>query len=377
MTATASWGLAPRLLAATLAVVLVAAATAWAVAVAIGPGIFHDHMVASGTHDPAVLLHAERAFRDASVLSITLALCAALVAAVAVSLFQTKRVARSLASATAAARRVAVGEYDAVVPSDGLGREFSEMAEAFNMMARDLGAVESSRTRMLGDLAHEMRTPIATLDAYLEAIIDGVNEPDDETLALLRAQVARLARLGEDVALVTTAEEGGLTMRRAPLRVSRIVDDASSHAAARYAERGVQLDVRVTDPAGASVVDADADRLGQVFTNLLDNASRHTPAGGRVEVVADRDGDSVRIRVTDTGEGIAPEHLSHVFERFYRVDTARDRAHGGSGVGLAIVQAIVRAHGGSVTAASDGTGRGATFTVTLPLDRSVAGGASG
>ncbi|MDX5319112.1 MAG: ATP-binding protein, partial [Actinomycetes bacterium] len=116
------------------------------------------------------------------------------------------------------------------------------------------------------------------------------------------------------------------------------------------------------------VVEADGDRLGQVLTNLLENALRHTPAGGRVTVTAGVVGDAVRLEVADTGEGIAPEHLPHVFERFYRVDTARDRAHGGSGVGLAIVRAIMRAHGGTVTATSDGAGRGAVFTLTLPLN---------
>ena len=368
-----AWGLAPRLFAATTAVVLVAAATAWVVAAAIGPGIFTDHLRHSGTNDPAALVHAEEAFRNASAISLAVALVAAVATSAVVSGYLTRRVGRSLATATQAARRVAVGDHTARVPPMGMGRDFEELAEAFNSMAADLGAIEVSRTRMLGDLAHEMRTPVATLDAYLEALQDGVRAADAKTLTMLRAQVARLARLGEDVALVTTAEEGGLTMRRTALRVARVVADAHTQAAARYADAGVDLDVRVADDARHAVVHGDADRLGQVLTNLLDNALRHTPRGGSVTLTAATKGSNVVLEVSDTGAGIDPEHVPHLFERFYRVDTARDRAHGGSGVGLAIVRAIVGAHGGTVTAASPGVGQGAIFTVTLPLQPGTAG----
>jgi signal transduction histidine kinase len=234
-------------------------------------------------------------------------------------------------------------------------------------MAADLERVEVTRTRMLGDLAHEMRTPVATLDAYLEGIQDGVVPADVETVAMLRDQVARLSRLGEDVALVTTAEEGRLGLRRVPVPVGQIVSTALAQAAARYAAKGVALEHTVTEVAGRTVLDADMDRMAQVLTNLLDNALRHTPAGGRVRVTAERAGAGVRISVADTGAGIAPENLAHVFERFYRADAARDRGHGGSGVGLAIVRSITRAHGGSVSAASAGVGQGAVFTVELPV----------
>ncbi len=359
------WGLGPRLFVAITGVVVVAAITAWVVATAIGPRIFHDHLLHSGTTDPDALFHAEEAFVDASTLSLALAMVAALATSAVVSLTVTRRVGRSLGLATDAAHRVAAGDHSARVPPVGMGREFDELAHAFNGMAAELGTIEASRTRMLGDLAHEMRTPVATLDAYLEAIQDGVREPDGDTVTMLRSQVARLARLAEDVALVTTAEEGGLTMRHGPLPVGRLVADAEAQAAARYDDAGVTLEVRVTAEARDAVVDGDGDRLGQVLTNLLDNALRHTPRGGTVTLTAAVRGAEVALEIADTGAGIAPEHLPHVFERFYRVDAARDRAHGGSGVGLAIVRAIVVAHGGTVTAASPGPGQGATFTISL------------
>jgi len=360
------WGLASRLLTATVTVVLVAAGTAWLVAAAIGPGIFHEHLQRSGTDDPAALLHAEEAFADASTISLTVALVASLITATIMSTYLTRRVGRSLAPATEAARRVASGDHAARVPPLGMGRDFEELGQAFNTMAAELGTIEASRTRMLGDLAHEMRTPVATLDAYLEAIEDGIREPDPATLAMLRTQVARLARLAEDVALVTTAEECGLRSRRVPLHVAQVVADARSQSDGRYAEAGVTLDVDVRAEARDAVVIADGDRLGQVLTNLLDNALRHTPRGGVVTLTAGVQGSRVLLEVADNGSGLDPEHLPHLFERFYRVDAARDRAHGGSGVGLAIVRAIVSAHGGTVTAASPGLGHGATFTVTLP-----------
>lgn len=361
--------LGTRLLGAILVVVLVGGATAWVVVAGIGPAIFHDHMTHLGGSSAFATLHAERAFRTASALSLALALAAAMVTSVVVSIFVTRRITRSLTPVTEAAGRVAGGDYTARVPAVGMGSEFDDLATAFNTMAADLGRIEVSRSQMLGDLAHEMRTPVTTLGAYLEAIAEGVEQADASTLSMLGDQVARLARLSEDIALVTTAEEGRLTMRRTPLPVAQVVADATAQATHRYATGGVDLDVRISPVAATTVIDADADRIAQVLTNLLDNALRHSAPGGRVALMADRTGTAVRIVVADDGEGIPAEHLPHLFDRFYRVDTARDRAHGGSGVGLAIAKVITEAHGGTIAAHSDGPGRGAVFSVTLPALR--------
>ncbi|WP_230977327.1 HAMP domain-containing sensor histidine kinase [Georgenia yuyongxinii] len=351
--------------------ILVAAATAWVVAAAIGPAIFHDHLILGATAEPAVVRHAEEAFATASGVSLAVALLVALVTSVGMTIFLTRRIGRSLRRMRQAAARVAGGDYSARVPDPGMGAEFDDLAEAFNAMAAALSSVEATRTRMLGDLAHEMRTPVATVDAYLEGLQDGVVEADEATLEMLRGQVARLARLGEDISLVTSAEEGRLSMRRVPVSVGRIVDTAVAQASPRYTSKGVELEVAMPETAGRTVLDADVDRMGQVLTNLLDNALRHTPAGGTVQLTVQGASGRVRISVADTGEGIAPEHVPHVFERFYRADTARDRAHGGSGVGLAIVRSITHAHGGTATASSAGLGEGAMFTVDLPVTRGV------
>lgn len=357
---------------AIVVVVLVGGATAWVVVAGIGPAIFHDHMGQTDGSGVDTTQHAEEAFRSASALSLALALTAALSTSIAVSVFLTRRITSSLTPLTEAAGRVAGGDYTASVPAVGMGTEFDELADAFNTMASDLARIEMTRSQMLGDLAHEMRTPVTTLGAYLEAITEGVEKADPATLAMLGDQVARLARLSEDIALVITAEEGRLSMRRVATRAGQIVTDATNQATARFAARGVDLDVRVAAAAATAVVDADADRIAQVLTNLLDNALRHTPPAGRVVVTAHQVDRVLRVEVADNGDGIPAEHLPYVFDRFYRVDKARDRAHGGSGVGLAVARAITEAHGGTISVSSDGSGRGATFVVTLPLHRAPA-----
>lgn len=361
------WGLGARFLTAIVAIVLVAGGTAWAVASAIGPEIFHDHMLLAEPADSEVVTHAEQAFTTAWTLALTVALLAALLTSVVTSVILTRRIVRSLARVRQAAAQVASGDYSARVPEVDMGAEFDDLAAAFNTMATDLGEIEKTRTRMLGDLAHEMRTPVATLDGYLEGLLDGVVTADEPTLGMLREQVARLARLAEDIALVTAAGEGRLSMHWQPVGAGSLVDDVAALAAASFADKGVRLSVEGTEEARQTVLTADPGRLDQVLTNLLDNAARHTPEGGRVQLGVERIGSTLRLSVRDSGSGIADEHLPHLFERFYRVDTARDRAHGGSGIGLAIVRSIVEAHSGAVSVTSAGPGHGALFIIELPL----------
>ncbi|WP_324649971.1 HAMP domain-containing sensor histidine kinase [Georgenia sp. H159] len=362
-------GLGARLLAAIVAVVLVAGATAWIVASVVGPAIFHDHILMAQPATSDVVAHAEEAFTAAWTLSLALALLAGLATSVVMSVVLARRITRLLHRLRQAATRVASGDYAARVPEVHMGSEFDDLAGAFNTMAAELGEIEGARTRMLADLAHEMRTPVATLDGYLEGMSDGVVRADERTVGMLREQVGRLARLAEDIGLVTAAGEGRLSMHLRPVRVGEVLDGALAEAGSRFADTGVDLRLVAPGQVRRAVLTADRDRLGQVLTNLLDNALRHTPRGGRVEVGAHLEQDRVYLRVEDTGSGIAQEHLTHVFERFYRADAARDRAHGGSGIGLAIVRSIVHAHGGTVTAASPGVGEGAVFTVVLPVSQ--------
>ncbi len=360
-------GLAGRLLLAQTLVLLTGIVTAWLIAGAVGPSLFHKHLLeANFGATSAQMGHTEMAYQSANAISLSLALVTAVVVAMAVNAYIARRIGRSVASIADAASDVAGGHYDVRVPSPGLGAEFDALASGFNQMAGRLGSVERTRLRLLADLGHEMRTPVATLEAYLEALEDGVATLDAGTVQLLRAQTRRLVRLSEDISSVSRAEEGQVRLDQRLMEPQSVVTAAVAAVAEAYETKGVAL---VTDcEPGMPDVFVDPERMGQVLGNLLDNALRHTPAGGTVTIsaITSSRSDGVELSVTDTGEGIPAEHLAHVFERFYRVDKARDRTHGGSGIGLAIAMALVRAHGGQIKATSPGAGRGSTFRIQLP-----------
>ena len=361
-------GFVVRLMVAQALVLGAGGFTTWLVASAVGPGIFHDHLEqAGGNHTAAEAAHIEEAFSAALLVSVGVALLASVIAALAVSWYLSRRVERSVGAVTAAAAEIAAGRFHTRVPAPGLGHEFDTLTDGYNTLAGRLEAVETTRRRMLADLAHEMRTPLATIEAHLEAVEDGVRDLDADTLTVLDTSTGRLRRLAEDISAVSRAEEGNLQIHPRDLDAAEVARTAADAAIGRYTDKEVEL--RTVLPRGLSVY-GDPDRLGQVLTNLLDNALRHTSAGGTVTLTSqpgtNNDRSVVQFTVTDNGEGIAAEHLPHLFARFYRVDTARDRSHGGSGIGLAITRALVEAHGGTVTAHSDGPGTGSSFTVTLP-----------
>jgi len=361
---TSSPGFAARLLVAQALVLVAAAVTSWLVATVVGPRVFRDHLRMAGVaHTAAESEHVNEAFDTALLIALGVALLASVVLALAVTWYFTGRLRRSIGVVTASAAEIAHGNYGLRLPAPELGREFDTLAETFNELAQRLDGVETLRQRMLADLAHEMRTPLATLDAHLEALEDGVRSLDDETLTVLRSNTRRLGRLAQDINAVSRAQEGAVDVRPVPSAPGRLVAEAVRAARDRFREKGVSL---VEQVATDAPVDVDPERMAQVLGNLLDNALRHTPPGGTVTVscrAADR---SVELVVADTGEGIAPEHLPYLFDRFYRVDSARGRAQGGNGIGLTVTRALVQAHGGHVSAASAGPGAGATFTVSLP-----------
>lgn len=361
-------GIAGRLLAAMALVLLTGGLTAWVVASALGPAIFHEHMVAAGVDpDSTATVHAEEAFRTASGASLSLALIAAGVASLAVCFFLTRRIGRSTRLLSSAATQVAGGQFDALVTDPQLGTEFSEVTIAFNNMAVRLAESHSLRRRLLSDVAHELRTPVATIVAYLEALEDGVETMNPSTVSALRAQGTRLVRLADDLAAVTRAESSDLELKRVPTDLANLITQVATGFMPQSADLRIELQVAASPDVPPVAV--DPDRMHQVLANLVENSLRHTPPEGTITITATQVVGDAQIVVSDTGEGIDPSHLSHVFERFYRADTARDRDSGGSGIGLAIAKAIVEAHGGSIHALSDGAGRGANFVIMLPTHR--------
>jgi len=364
-------GLAARLFIAQALVIVAGATTLALVALAVAPGLFRAHVHGSlGTLPPDAERHLDEAFADAVLLALSLAVVVAALAALAVSWFVARRLTRPVVDFARAAGAIAAGRHDARVPPSRLGPEFAALDNAFNRMAATLQATEQTRRALLADLAHELRTPLATIGSYLEGLADGVVPADEEAWATLRAETARLGRLVDDVNKVSRAEEGRLDLQLGPVDPAALVRDGAQAVAAAYAARGVRL--RWHPGPGGLTLRGDPDRLQEVLRNLLDNALRHTPEGGRVDVsVAPRE-DGVEICVADTGEGIDAEHLPRVFDRFYRADAARSRDRGGSGIGLTIARALVSAHGGRLRVDSAGPGSGARFTVTLPTAAAAA-----
>jgi signal transduction histidine kinase len=355
------YGIRLRLLIANSVIVLTGVATTIVVSAIIGPPMFRRLM---SPGEPRLPGHPyEHAFREATRLSVAIALGVSALAALTLSWYLSRRLHRSATELSDAATSVANGRYDIRVSPPRLGKEFDAIADAFNTMAERLKEVETTRRRLLGDLAHEIRTPVAVLEAYMEALEDDVQSLDRETIGMLREQTRRLVRLTADVNALTTAEQG-TSIAAQWVSPEALISTAVAAFASRYSARAAVLTSHV--PNDLPKVWADPERLGQVLGNLLDNALRHTPPRGHVDVAATAAHDVLTITVSDTGDGIAAEHLPYLFERFYRVDVARDRAHGGAGIGLSIAKALVEAHRGQIAVHSDGPGTGAAFTITLP-----------
>ena len=234
-------------------------------------------------------------------------------------------------------------------------------------MASSLESAERRRRELLSDVAHELRTPLATVEAHVEGLADGVIAPDEQAWSAMRSEMARLTRLVDDLQRVSRAEERQLDLRLERIAPHELTAAAVAASAPAYTSKGVSL----TSDVGHHLPDVavDSDRLGEVLANLLDNALRHTPSGGHVRIDGRVVDDRVELAVADTGEGIARELLQRIFERFYRADAARARSSGGSGIGLAIARALIEAHGGTITAESRGRGTGATFRIRLPIAR--------
>lgn len=353
-----------RLLISQIAVSVAMALTMVVAAAIAGPSLFEAHMHEAGQANPGVLAHSEEAFRTAGLISLAIGMVIAITGTVVVSVLIARRLKRSLSLLGDAAARISEGDY-ALRVGEADSRELATLANSFNTMAGRLATVEGTRRRLLTDLAHEIRTPLASMEICVESLEDGAIEPGPEAWQILASQIHRIARLADDLGQVSAAEEGRLDLVIRPVDARQLAESAVLAARDGFERKHVRLALRPVSGEGA-LVPADTARVGQVLGNLLSNALRHTPDGGEVTLEVTEESGEVRLAVSDNGEGIAPEHVPHIFERFYRADSARDREHGGTGVGLAISQAIAKAHGGRLTVASQGLGTGTAVTLHLP-----------
>jgi two-component system sensor histidine kinase BaeS len=306
-----------------------------------------------------VLGGAEQTFLATLDRGILVASLVAFVLAVAAALAFAWYLTRPLEKLTGAARAIADGELDHRVAVGGPA-EIATLAASFNDMADALVEVESLRGRMVGDVAHELRNPLAAIRAQLEGVTDGVLEPTPDRIASIEADVRYLGRIVDDLQELSAAEAGQLTYERERLDLAALARRGAEAAALR-APAGVAVSVEASGPAW---IVGDDQRLTQALRNLLDNALRHTKAGS-VTVRVDAAAGAVTLDVLDTGEGIPAADLPYIFERFYRADAARSRDSGGSGIGLALVRRIVEDHGGTVHAGNR-EGGGAVVGFALP-----------
>jgi signal transduction histidine kinase len=248
--------------------------------------------------------------------------------------------------------------------------EMIAVARAFNEMASDLEEGEQLRRNLLADVAHELRTPLTVLRGNLRAILDEVFPCDNNEIARLYEHTRFLSRMVNDLHELAQAEARQLPLDFQEIDLDKLVVDTADTFRPGAESKEVALKTELAEDL--PTIEIDSARIRQVLQNLLANALRHTPEGGTITVGAKADTETVNLTVADTGEGIPPEHLPHIFDRFYRTDPARTRDKGGSGLGLAITRAIVEAHGGKISAVSTGvSGEGTTFTIELPIKQNL------
>jgi histidine kinase len=232
-------------------------------------------------------------------------------------------------------------------------------------MAAALEQVEQQRVALIGNVAHELRTPLAGLEGYLEGMLDGVLPSDQETISAMQHEVRRLRRLVDDLQQLSRVEAGQVALHMETFDLAVVVRRVVAQLHPQLISQCLQ--VAGDDPDVPMAVHADPDRSAQILVNLVGNAIRYTPDGGCITVRLGRDERAAWVAVEDTGVGIPAEALPYLFERFYRVDPSRSRASGGSGIGLTIARHLAWAMGGDITASSPGLGQGSTFTLSLPL----------
>lgn len=281
-----------------------------------------------------------------------------------------RRIATPLADVMAAADAVADGDLSVRIPEAG-PRDFRQLAQSFNRMAEELERADMRRRTLTADVAHELRTPVHIIQGNLEGVLDGVYEPTEAHITATLEETQALARLVEDLRVLSLAEAGQLPLIREAVDVDELLTDLATSFSGQADMAGVDLRVQIDESPGESeslAIVADAGRLNQVLSNLVANGLRHTPEGGSIVLGATRTDQWVRIMVSDTGEGIPPKDLPYIFDRFWKGDRSRSHIDGaGSGLGLAIARELVQAHGGRIHVESE-PGRGTTFVIDLPHD---------
>lgn len=277
-----------------------------------------------------------------------------------------RSIATPLADVMAAADAVAEGDLTVRVPESGRGNQFAQLAKSFNRMTAELQHADQLRRNLTADVAHELRTPLHIIQGNLEGILDGVYDPTDAHIEATVEETRMLARLVDDLHVLSLAEAGQLSLNMEAVDVTDLLADVQTSFSGQAAVKNIDLDVRLDGESVELMVSGDVGRLDQVLSNLVINAIRHTPAGGRVSLQARRLNSDVQILVADTGVGIAAEEIPYIFDRFWRGDASRTHVDGaGAGLGLAIAKQLVEAHAGTIEVSSTPEA-GTRFLISIP-----------
>jgi signal transduction histidine kinase len=363
-----------------LAVVLVGAVVLIAAVEFAVPSAFARHLATVETFEGAdhVMLDGSghmiddlfTNFRTAVTEATLIALTVATLIAVAISALISQRVIAPVRDMMHASRQIAQGNYGRRVslpanrPVTDLD-EMGQLAHSFNQMAAQLEESDTLRRQLIGDVTHELTTPLTVIKGTMEGLIDGVLPSDPETFQQVYHEAARLQRLVTDLQELSRVEAGTYELHTRPVDLAALTSSVTNRLRRQYEDKGVQLNVHL--PPGLLMAEADPDRISQVLINLIGNALQYTPAGGQVDVTVRRKNNGALFTIADTGVGFTPEHLPHLFTRFYRADKSRARSSGGSGIGLTIARHLVETHGGQIWAKSAGLGQGSQFIFLLPL----------
>jgi signal transduction histidine kinase len=305
----------------------------------------------------------EREFLNSMGNSITIVALISLAIAIGISLYLARSITRPLQDMIKVTRSISEGNLSQRVRADSED-EMGVLAHSFNTMADDLAKQEKMRRDLVADITHEFRTPLTTIRGYVESILDGVKKPDQEILGRIGAETERLTTLISDLQELSRAESGKLSLEKKSVDLNALVEEVLFKFEKQIAEKEIQVETDLEGSLPLALV--DEKRIGQVLENILNNAIKYNYQKGRVRVSTREEGEGVRITIADTGQGISPQDLPYIFERFYRGDKSRSRHAGGTGIGLSIAKNLVEAHRGTISVQSQ-PGQGSTFSIWLPL----------
>lgn len=355
-----------RILLSHLTAILVAGIGVAVIAGIISPGIYRAHLdriaIFAGPEIVRLRVALEVGYQDTMLTALAIALPVSLLFAVGTAYLITRRITTAVQKLAEGSREIAHGRYSKRLETAGKD-ELGEIALHFNRMANALEEAEKSRVELIGTVAHELSTPLATLQGHAEALMDGMMPPEEVAQAVTREMNA-MRRLSHDLLLLTKVEAAALELHPAAHETCDLIAEVQDRFMHVFEEKGLALRIEASQDLPA--VYADRERVGQVLGNLLSNALRYTPEGGQVVLGMQAGQDAIQFSVADNGPGISPEHQMHIFRRFYRVDASRSRADGGTGIGLTVARGLVEAMGGRMWLESE-VGRGTTFYFTLPV----------